>query len=551
MASQIVDPFQFFTDRNGDALDQGYVYIGTSGSDPELFPQACFFDEALTVAAAQPLRTVAGYIVNPGAGNAAADVFTANGAYSIRVRDKQTVQIFYKPVCVDPVGKVLALLAAAPGAGLVGFSHANTYVAGTLGNHDRRFIVVTDAPFNASTANSAAANTTAFNLAITTIASGGGGGDIYVPSGQFAVNDINDLPDSVGIIGCGMFQNGSHSCVLKYAGSGRCLKTTSRNIIKNIRIEGPPTSLANITTYTGAAATGIIVTGGYHRLENVWIWGFAAGLKIDQSFWGTYQGCVFTYNIRNVTFDTASQYSTTQLFLGCTISNAQKEGIKGVTVPIRNVVIQFVGGSIESNVQDNTAVPQVDFGSIAQLYFNGVYFEDTKATKSDTITLTAAGEVTFTNCYFNGANKHILANSGSPSYVTISACRFLGTAHATLAVDLANCNYSTHFSNETDKTILITGTGVVELNDGMLVRGTRVVGPRATGWVAPTGTANRATFATFTASGAAVAPSAAYVQAEATTVANRLQAAEAGLEVASRHLKALIDDLTTHGLIGT
>jgi hypothetical protein len=54
------------------------------------------------------------------------------------------------------------------------------------------------------------------------------------------------------------------------------------------------------------------------------------------------------------------------------------------------------------------------------------------------------------------------------------------------------------------------------------VNGTQVVGARKTGWAAPTGTATRTTFATTTVTTAQLA----------------------------ERVKALVDDLTAHGLIG-
>ena len=58
------------------------------------------------------------------------------------------------------------------------------------------------------------------------------------------------------------------------------------------------------------------------------------------------------------------------------------------------------------------------------------------------------------------------------------------------------------------------------------------------GWVSPTGTAERSTFATYTAPTISNPPTQAEVQA----VANAVQ-------VMSRHLKALIDDLKASGAI--
>ena len=75
---------------------------------------------------------------------------------------------------------------------------------------------------------------------------------------------------------------------------------------------------------------------------------------------------------------------------------------------------------------------------------------------------------------------------------------------------------------------------VYKIND------TQVVAARVTGWGAPTGTATRTTFATF----AGQDVSATYTEAE-------VQAIDDHVKVLSERLKALIDDLTTHGLIGT
>jgi hypothetical protein len=70
-----------------------------------------------------------------------------------------------------------------------------------------------------------------------------------------------------------------------------------------------------------------------------------------------------------------------------------------------------------------------------------------------------------------------------------------------------------------------TFTGDVDLASAKVYRinDVQVIGARITGWSAPTGTAARSTFATSTVT----------------------------TEQLAERLKALIDDLTTHGLIGT
>jgi len=86
-----VNPFEFFTDTQGDALDAGYIWIGEANKDPRQYPVAAFFDSALTIPAAMPLRTVSGYIVR----NGTPTFLYIGGTYSVRVEDKKHRPIYY------------------------------------------------------------------------------------------------------------------------------------------------------------------------------------------------------------------------------------------------------------------------------------------------------------------------------------------------------------------------------------------------------------------------------------------------------------------------
>jgi hypothetical protein len=83
-------PFKLYADTSGKPLDQGYVYFGLSGQDPVAHPVTVYWVAAGTITAAQPLRTVNGYIVN---GTAPANVWFS-GAYSEKVTDKNGVTVF-------------------------------------------------------------------------------------------------------------------------------------------------------------------------------------------------------------------------------------------------------------------------------------------------------------------------------------------------------------------------------------------------------------------------------------------------------------------------
>ena len=90
MAVEIKPPFPLFTDTSGAPVDAGYIYIGTANTDPVQNPIAVFFDAALSVPAAQPIRTIGGY---PARNGSAAALFCGSN-YSISVRDKNGVEVF-------------------------------------------------------------------------------------------------------------------------------------------------------------------------------------------------------------------------------------------------------------------------------------------------------------------------------------------------------------------------------------------------------------------------------------------------------------------------
>lgn len=93
MTASITTPFPIFTDRNGQPLDGGYVYVGTANLDPVTNPVSIFWDAGLTVPAAQPVRTSGGYAVN----NGAPSVIYTSGDFSITVCDKNNTPLYSAP----------------------------------------------------------------------------------------------------------------------------------------------------------------------------------------------------------------------------------------------------------------------------------------------------------------------------------------------------------------------------------------------------------------------------------------------------------------------
>jgi len=90
MAVKITQKYELFKDVDGDPLENGYIYIGTIGLNPEVSPITVYFDEALTLPATQPLRTSGGYIQNAGT---PANIYVDTD-YSITVRNKNETLIY-------------------------------------------------------------------------------------------------------------------------------------------------------------------------------------------------------------------------------------------------------------------------------------------------------------------------------------------------------------------------------------------------------------------------------------------------------------------------
>ena len=100
---------------------------------------------------------------------------------------------------------------------------------------------------------------------------------------------------------------------------------------------------------------------------------------------------------------------------------------------------------------------------------------------------------------------------------------------------------SSHVFQIAQVTAATISSTALNLSTGVAYRinGTQVVTARRTGWASPTGTAARGAFATYAAPAIASPPAQAEVQA----IADHVQ-------LLSQRVKALVDDLTAHGLIG-
>lgn len=96
-ALSIQPTYPIFTDIDGQPLEDGYVWIGTANLDPQGNPINVYWDEALTIPAAQPIRTLAGYPANSGT---PARLYV-NSDYSIRVMNKNGSTLYSAPIATE------------------------------------------------------------------------------------------------------------------------------------------------------------------------------------------------------------------------------------------------------------------------------------------------------------------------------------------------------------------------------------------------------------------------------------------------------------------
>jgi len=78
-------PYPAFAGADGQPLDNGYIWVGTVNLNPVTNPIAAYWDSALTILAAQPIRTLNGYPVYQGTPSR----FYVGSDYSIQVLDSK------------------------------------------------------------------------------------------------------------------------------------------------------------------------------------------------------------------------------------------------------------------------------------------------------------------------------------------------------------------------------------------------------------------------------------------------------------------------------
>lgn len=218
-------PFPVFQDRDGQPLDNGYVYIGTPYLDPQTNPVQVYFDDALTIPAAQPLRTINGYVSNAGT---PAQLYVNGVNFSIKVLDSKANLVYSFP---DGSG-------ISPNASGVQYDPAGTgAVSTTVQAKLRETVSVKD--FGA-VGDNATDDTLAFQKAIdyaNSLYVGGsqlgGGVTVYIPAGRYKLGALI-LKNGVNFQGAGKLNTQlrvfGNNTTLIAASSNTSTQTSSSNL---------------------------------------------------------------------------------------------------------------------------------------------------------------------------------------------------------------------------------------------------------------------------------------------------------------------------------
>jgi hypothetical protein len=84
-ALSIKPPYPAFAGTDGLPLENGYIWVGTVNLNPQVNPISVYWDSALTIPAALPIRTLNGYPVYQGTPSR----FYVASDYSIQVLDSK------------------------------------------------------------------------------------------------------------------------------------------------------------------------------------------------------------------------------------------------------------------------------------------------------------------------------------------------------------------------------------------------------------------------------------------------------------------------------
>lgn len=328
-ALSIQPTYPIFTDIDGQPLEDGYVWIGVANLAPIVNPITVYWDAALTIPAAQPIRTRGGYPVNSGT---PARLYV-NSDYSIRVMNKNGSVVYSAPAATERYSDVVV-----SGVNAEDVIYDPPFLGGVQTNAEAKFAQTVSVKDFGAVGDGVTDDTAAIQAAIDACAGPNGSKTVEVPGGNYLISSTIDVKEGVAVIGEGnstAFSNGSQGYPT------RITKKSTMNAI-GIELTGFRSKLENIAVLSepGAGDSGIWVKANYCSLVSVASNGHVGvGIKIGSEA-GTALNCNGWYLERV----TAAQNGTHGVYI------ADLTAAGGGSANVNAGV--FIGGDLRSNGGD-------------------------------------------------------------------------------------------------------------------------------------------------------------------------------------------------------
>jgi hypothetical protein len=264
MSTSIVSPFPIFNEIDGTPLDGGYIYIGTANLNPETSPVNVYWDAALTIPAAQPIRTIGGY---PSRMGTPSSVYVSATSFSITVRNINKVFVYNSANTGNPIFEGYPITRSQISLPLLGTDSSfvqagDDAVTRTLQDKAREFFSVKD--FGAI-GDGVANDTDAIQAALDQ----NSGGSVFLPAGTYLISDTLYIPPATALYGEGSGDNWQSSSSekgsrLKITGTGtaRIWTDVGTTSTPSGTLVDAPISVAVAITGSGCTIKDLCLEGG-------------------------------------------------------------------------------------------------------------------------------------------------------------------------------------------------------------------------------------------------------------------------------------------------
>ena len=279
-ALSIQPTYPIFTDIDGQPLEDGYIWIGTVNLAPIVNPITVYWDAALTIPAAQPIRTRGGYPVNSGT---PARLYV-NSDYSIQVQNKNGSVVYSAPETTERYGNLINAVDVAydpPFAGAV-----RTNVQEALA----RIVSVKD--FGA-VGDGITDDTQAIQDAIES-----GELSIYIPAGTYKITAPLNVPTQQGSTAIHIHGAGKQQSILQASGTFKTIINIGDNVDQTIRgrYENFCVSGTGATVQHGIYGARV----EEHTFFGIWAKGFTvAAISTGYGYVNNFIDCECSYNTGN------------------------------------------------------------------------------------------------------------------------------------------------------------------------------------------------------------------------------------------------------------